>query len=159
MHHDSAWVFQTSKPKETHKLTGSRQPPHSPSPTFPNHGCAQKQSLDRRSGMSLRTEIKIKTKIPNKTKLAHIYTQTACQPPREGKRARDRQREREVSFPSQLLRELQTESNSQAPNLKQTHLPLSCSDRSPSDARIRNESEKGFSTSWLFLSRRIDRVG
>jgi hypothetical protein len=54
-----------------------------------------KKSLDRRSGMPQRTDIKIKIKIPKRTKLAHIHTQTAYQLPKEGERESERARERD----------------------------------------------------------------
>jgi hypothetical protein len=58
------------------------------------------------------TENSVQNKIQNpQAKPNQIYALTMCQPPKEGKQTRERE---SYLFPSQLLRELQTESNLQA---------------------------------------------
>jgi len=76
-------VNPTNKQKETHLINWKQMAsPHSSTPSS-HHGCAQKQLLDRWSGMSKRAEIKIKPKSLKETKLVPICTRAACQPQRE----------------------------------------------------------------------------
>jgi len=106
--------FQPTKRKKgKKKQINNRKQTASSSPNshIPHHGCVQKQSLVRRSGMPLRTVIKIKIKI---TKLTHTHTHThthiymcvcVCVPwpsvsyqKRESEPEREGERESELSF-------------------------------------------------------------
>jgi len=96
------------QPTDRNKLINRKQ---TASPSL-HHGCDQKQLLDRRSGMPQRTEIKIKTKIPKRNQTSKYICPDHLSTTKRGK-ARQREKERAI-FSEQLLRELQTESNSQA---------------------------------------------
>ena len=110
--------------------------------------------------MPQRTEIKIKTKIPKRNQTStHIRPDRLSAPKR--RKARQRKRVRAVFFRAATKRTPNRIKFAGPQTNNETHLTLllSSSDRSPSDAQIRKESERSLSTSRLPLSRHIDRVG
>jgi len=119
IHQDSGWVFPTNKRKETKLINRKQAASPSRNSTIPLHGCAQKHSLDRWSGMPVRTEIKIKLQI-----LKRNQTSTHTYPDRLSTAKRGREREGSL-LPSLLVTEVSTEWISQTSKTKTKLIKLS----------------------------------
>ena len=93
---------QTERNKLNNRKQTASPPPNS---HIPHHGCAQKQSLDRRSGMPQRTVIKIKTKIPKRNQTSTHICPSRLSATKRGKASKpekERERESYLICPSRL---------------------------------------------------------